>query len=40
MGYNGDQVRAWFDYIGMAEEEINWVITYLEDKKYKNEMKL
>jgi len=40
MGYVADQVRAWIDHIGLAEENLNWVVQYLVDPNYKNLMKL
>ena len=40
MGYNADQTRAWLDHIGIAEENINWVVSYLQNPDYKNMMKL
>jgi hypothetical protein len=40
MGYNADQVRAWLDHIGMAEENLNWVVAYMQDANYRNIMKL
>ena len=40
MGYNPDQVRAFLDHIGIAEENINWVVSYLQDTNYKNIMKI
>ena len=40
MGYVPDQVRAFLDHIGIAEENFNWVIQYLQDPNYKNVMKI
>ena len=34
MGYTADQVRAWIDNIGLAEENLNWVVQYLVDPNY------
>jgi len=40
MGYAAEQTRAFLDHIGIAEENINWVISYLQDTNYRNGMKI
>jgi Holliday junction resolvasome RuvABC DNA-binding subunit len=39
MGYNADQVRAFLDHVGIAEESFHWVIDYLNNPQYKNVLK-
>lgn len=39
MGFNAEQVTAFLDHIGIAEENPNWILTYLNNPQYRNIMK-
>ena len=40
MGFDAMQARAFLDHIGIAEENINWVISYMQNPNYRNMMKI
>ena len=36
MGFDPIQAQNWIDNVGMAEENINWVLNYINDPNYRN----
>lgn len=40
MGYDGAQVTAFLDHIGIAEEQIQWIVQNLNNPNYSNLLKI
>ena len=40
MGFNLDQVRAFLNNIGIAEEDPLWIITHINNPQYSNILKM
>jgi hypothetical protein len=36
MGFDPAQAQNFIDNVGMAEENINWVLSYINDPNYRN----